>query len=349
MNDLNDFIKRVNEASAAILKPNSAIVSLSKYFADIQKAAVQPNPLSIDIGAFQKSIADSVNSARMAIDLAKPVYVDFSQQLKILIDEAGALSKINSDPLKAINLSFDSILKQVEIPSFEGVGKSLLQNNISTIIGDAIKQQNLAIGAFASIVRNNESLDENTRSIFIDKLDRYNEVFDDPVEANLLETEIEALISTSFNLPIDVRELFHDFLTFIKNYNLYIQLLLAIYPIIASFVSPAATPEDIIKSEEKIIYELKTSNTDLSEKIEKLREEFHSQQLSKTEHRTTNQKCKVKFKPFKNSKIITTIPIGYEVEVIEIKQDWVHISFTDINDNFLITGWVMMKYLDKQQ
>lgn len=52
-------------------------------------------------------------------------------------------------------------------------------------------------------------------------------------------------------------------------------------------------------------------------------------------------------KPKTKTMVITSLPKGFEVVVLEINHKWAFVSYTNPKDNLMETGWVMKKYLDK--
>jgi len=92
-----------------------------------------------------------------------------------------------------------------------------------------------------------------------------------------------------------------------------------------------ATKEDVGKFEKKLLQSIR----------EKLKEE--------QEYRLTNRACKVYLKPkFKSLKLIT-LPVKFEVIVLQINHKWAYISYIDPTDNVSQTGWVPKKFLTPAQ
>jgi hypothetical protein len=92
-----------------------------------------------------------------------------------------------------------------------------------------------------------------------------------------------------------------------------------------------ATKEDLSKFERKIIQEITT----------KLKEQ--------KEYRTTNRICKVMLKPKSKTLVLATLPIGFDVIVLQVNHKWIYVSYTSPKDNLPQTGWVLKKYLSKPQ
>jgi hypothetical protein len=65
------------------------------------------------------------------------------------------------------------------------------------------------------------------------------------------------------------------------------------------------------------------------------------------EYRTTNRVSKVMLKPKTKTILITSLPKGFDVIVLQINHKWAFISYTNTKDNLMETGWIMKKYLDK--
>lgn len=73
-----------------------------------------------------------------------------------------------------------------------------------------------------------------------------------------------------------------------------------------------------------------------------------SKQLKEVkEFRITNRECLVKLKPKKRTSILTKLPLGFEVILIQVHHKWVYVSYFNPEDNLPQTGWIMKKYLDK--
>lgn len=58
-----------------------------------------------------------------------------------------------------------------------------------------------------------------------------------------------------------------------------------------------------------------------------------------------NRKCKVRFKPIKNSLIVDSIPTLSSVDVIATRQKWAYVSYYN-NDTTISAGWVDKKFID---
>ena len=65
------------------------------------------------------------------------------------------------------------------------------------------------------------------------------------------------------------------------------------------------------------------------------------------EYRTTNRISKVMLKPKSKTLIIASLPKDFDVTVLQINHKWVFVSYINPKDNLMETGWVMKKYLDK--
>lgn len=64
------------------------------------------------------------------------------------------------------------------------------------------------------------------------------------------------------------------------------------------------------------------------------------------EYRTTNRVSKVMLKPKTKTILITSLPKGFDVIILQVNHKWVLVSYTNPKDNLMETGWVMKKYLD---
>lgn len=63
------------------------------------------------------------------------------------------------------------------------------------------------------------------------------------------------------------------------------------------------------------------------------------------EYRITKRKCKVFSEPSLQSKILKTIPLLIEVTVLQTTEEWTLISYYELNDTLLQTGWIMKNNL----
>lgn len=98
------------------------------------------------------------------------------------------------------------------------------------------------------------------------------------------------------------------------------------------FVKPKAEPakkEDLVKFERKIQQAIEV-------KLKEVKE-----------YRTTSRVSKVMLKPKTKTIIVTSLPKDFDVIVLRINHKWAFISYINPKDNLMETGWVMKKYLDK--
>jgi predicted RNA-binding protein with RPS1 domain len=118
-----------------------------------------------------------------------------------------------------------------------------------------------------------------------------------------------------------------------KAYNFLnlIVLIYGLYQIYDSFnpKPESFTKEDIVKFEKKVLQAIELKFSDHKE------------------YRTTNRISKVMFKPKTKTLIIATLPQKFNVIVLQINHKWAFISYINPKDNLMETGWVMKKYLDK--
>ena len=90
-----------------------------------------------------------------------------------------------------------------------------------------------------------------------------------------------------------------------------------------------ATKEDLVKFKREIIKGIEA----------KLKEE--------KEYRTTNRICNVRLKPKMKTAILTNLPIGFDVIVLQTNHKWMYVSYINSLDNLPQTGWILKKYLNK--
>ncbi|AIJ37746.1 hypothetical protein [Flavobacterium psychrophilum] len=98
------------------------------------------------------------------------------------------------------------------------------------------------------------------------------------------------------------------------------------------FVKPKAEPatkEDLVKFERKIQQSIEV-------KLKEIKE-----------YRTTNRVSKVMLKPKTKTIIVASLPKNFDVIILQINHKWAFISYINPKDNLMETGWVMKKYLDK--
>lgn len=75
-----------------------------------------------------------------------------------------------------------------------------------------------------------------------------------------------------------------------------------------------------------------------------------SEQLKQVdEYRITNRKCEVRLKPNSRAMVVTTLPISFEVVVLQVHHKWILASYFDPKDNLPQTGWIKKKYLTKPE
>jgi hypothetical protein len=73
-----------------------------------------------------------------------------------------------------------------------------------------------------------------------------------------------------------------------------------------------------------------------------------SRQLKQVdEYRITSRKCEVRLKPNLKTTIIDTLPVGFEIVVLQVHHKWIYASYFSPKDNLPQTGWIMKKYLNK--
>jgi len=65
------------------------------------------------------------------------------------------------------------------------------------------------------------------------------------------------------------------------------------------------------------------------------------------EYRTTNRVSKVMLKPKTKTIIVTSLPKNFDVIVLQVNHKWAFVSYINPKDNLMETGWIMKKYLDK--
>lgn len=100
-------------------------------------------------------------------------------------------------------------------------------------------------------------------------------------------------------------------------------------------------------------YDFVKSNHEPATKIDLIKFEKKIQQSIELklkeikEYRTTNRVTKVMLKPKTKTIIVTSLPKGFDVIVLQINHKWAFVSYINPNDNLMETGWIMKKYLDK--
>lgn len=85
------------------------------------------------------------------------------------------------------------------------------------------------------------------------------------------------------------------------------------------------------------------------EEFQSTMQEFYNknlQQLNKqNQQRIVNHNCKIYFKPNTKSNVVLKIENGYNLVVVDVRKEWVFVSFSDPKDNLPQTGWIQKKYL----
>ena len=76
-------------------------------------------------------------------------------------------------------------------------------------------------------------------------------------------------------------------------------------------------------------------------------QEIAAQLKEEKEYRTTNRACKVMLKPKSKTMLLTSLPVNFEVIVLQVRHKWIYVSYINPNDNLPETGWILKKYLNK--
>jgi len=64
----------------------------------------------------------------------------------------------------------------------------------------------------------------------------------------------------------------------------------------------------------------------------------------RNESRVTNRQCRVMLKPNLKSIVITVLPMGFEISILNENHKWLYVSFINPDDGLPQTGWVLKKY-----
>jgi hypothetical protein len=100
-------------------------------------------------------------------------------------------------------------------------------------------------------------------------------------------------------------------------------------------------------------YDFIKSKSEPATKIDLLRFEKKIQQSIELklkeikEYRTTNRVSKVMLKPKTKTIIVTSLPKNFDVIVLQVYHKWAFVSYINPKDNLMETGWIMKKYLLK--
>lgn len=65
------------------------------------------------------------------------------------------------------------------------------------------------------------------------------------------------------------------------------------------------------------------------------------------QYRITNRVCNVMLKPKSKTIVLSKVPEGFEVIVMQVHHKWIYVSYFDPKDNLPQTGWIMKKHLNK--
>lgn len=91
----------------------------------------------------------------------------------------------------------------------------------------------------------------------------------------------------------------------------------------------------------------KQSVDQIAVKLDSLKHYMNIVKEQNKEYRITNRVCDVKLKPKSKTIVLSKLPMGFEVNLIQIQHKWVYVNYFDPKDNLPQTGWIMKKYLNK--
>lgn len=74
---------------------------------------------------------------------------------------------------------------------------------------------------------------------------------------------------------------------------------------------------------------------------------FETKLKEHKEYRTTNRECKVMLKPRNKSLVLSRLPKGFDLIVLNVNHKWIYVSYLNSKDGLPQTGWVLKKYLSK--
>lgn len=169
-------------------------------------------------------------------------------------------------------------------------------------------------------------------------LDEFEEINEQAIEITNSFTSDIALTEEE---SIRFEQLIEKIVTFFKNNKkfgvsalLFVSVMVNLMNIhqYYDFVKPKAEPatkEDLVKFERKIQQSIEL-------KLKEIKE-----------YRTTNRVSKVMLKPKTKTILVTSLPKGFDVIVLQINHKWAFVSYINPKDNLMETGWIMKKYLDK--
>lgn len=169
-------------------------------------------------------------------------------------------------------------------------------------------------------------------------LDDFEEISEQAIE---MTNNLTANVSLTEEESRQFKKLITSIFTFLKRNKKFGTNALVFLTIIVSFMNAhqyydflktkpePATKEDLAKFERLIIQQIEA----------KLKEE--------KEYRTTNTICKVMLKPQTKTLILSTLPAGFDVIVLQNNHKWLYVSFINLKDNLPQTGWIFKKYLDQ--
>lgn len=72
---------------------------------------------------------------------------------------------------------------------------------------------------------------------------------------------------------------------------------------------------------------------------------IESKLKSKDEFRITIKKCKVMLKPLNKTMVVSYLPAGYEVIILQIHHKWIYVSYINPVDSLPQSGWILKKHL----
>ncbi len=176
---------------------------------------------------------------------------------------------------------------------------------------------------------------QNNNWHLIDEFEDINEQIIEITNSFTSETPLTEEESIKFEQLIERINIFYnDNKKYGKYIWLFFEVLLAIialhqYSDFLKTKPETATKIDVIKSEIRIqkVMELKFKEL--------------------KEFRNTNRVSKVMLKPKTKTILVASLPKGFDVIVLQINHKWAFVSYTNPKDNLMETGWIMKKYLDK--
>ena len=171
-----------------------------------------------------------------------------------------------------------------------------------------------------------------------DLLDEFENITEQAIE---ITSNISAEVALTEEESVRFEQLIQTILLFLKRNKAFGVNALLFLTVVVSLMN-AHQYYDFVKTKPEA-----ATKQDLERFERKMIKVIESRLKEQKEFRTTNRVSKVMLKPKTKTILITSLPKGFDVIVLQINHKWAFVSYTNPKDNLSETGWIMKKYLDK--